>query len=289
MTAEEIAKSVKTLYSLPALVMRLNDALNDPYASSADLERIIINDPGLTVKILKFTNSSYFGFAHKIDSLSQAISLIGQQELRNLVMLNAVCSTFKGIPEHLVDMQSFWLNSITCGVLCRCLAKQGRQPNQERYFILGLLRNIGKLVLLSEFPTRYCQILNQGKLDEPSILAAEQAEFGFTHPLLTAEILKLWQLPANIWQVIQYQYQPLAAPDYHKDIYILHIAALLTDVTEPYTKTDPDIEQLQQIIENPEYNILDLEIGTFQQVIVESSMQTLEILNIIMPGAGLIF
>ncbi len=286
---EAIAKSVNNLYSLPAVVMRINELLANPNSSSLDFERIIINDPGLTLKVLKFVNSAYFGYPQKIDTLSQAITLIGLEELRNLVLATSITAVFRGIPEEYIDMQSFWFHSITCGVLSRTLAKKCKIPKLETFFIMGLLHCIGKLVLISQFPEQYLPIVKAVENDEITVLETEYNIFGFSHPLLTAELLKYWQIPVRIWQVILYQYKPLDALEYQQDACILHVAAIIASAIEPYAKVDPNIQMVQQILNDSPILLLNLDEQEIQDLVFDTTLQTMSILDIIVPGSNLIY
>lgn len=289
MTPEQLAKRVNSIYSLPEVAMRVNELINDPNTNSFDLEEVIIHDPGLTTKILKFVNSAYFGFNKKVDRISYAITLIGQQELRNLVVSNSVIALFKGIPEKVIDMQSFWFHCITCGVLSRALARHCRYKNLEHFFIIGLLHNIGKLIFLCQFSEQYSTILSAAAKDEYAILAAEENLFGFSHPQLTAELLKQWQLPDSIWEVILNQYQPMEATDYRKETCILHLAAVLSEAIEPYTKEPTDLKTIQQAFDDSTWAIFNLDEKIIQDMVADSTLQIMEIMEIIQPGFSIIY
>lgn len=115
MDPSAIAANVSSIFSLPEAVSRVNELIDSGNASSIELEQVISSDPALTAKLLKFANSSYFGFSGKVATVPKAISIVGHKELRNLVIAASVTSTFKGIPAELVDMDIFWNHSITCG------------------------------------------------------------------------------------------------------------------------------------------------------------------------------
>jgi c-di-GMP-related signal transduction protein len=93
-----IVTNVRPIFSLPDVVVRVNDLIDSGEATNTELERVIASDPALTAKILKFANSSYFGFSGKVETVLKAIAIIGHKELRNLVLATSVTSTFKDIP-----------------------------------------------------------------------------------------------------------------------------------------------------------------------------------------------
>jgi len=222
MEPQAIAANVKSIFSLPDVVFKINELINSGEASNNELEQVILNDPGLTAKILRFSNSAYFGFSRKIDTVSHAIALIGHNELRNLVLASSVTSVFKGVSSDVFDMESFWHQSVCVGVIARLLAYN--VDCRERMFIAGLLHGIGKLILLSQFPDKAVNILNIDNQDENTIIKAERKVFGFTSAELGAEFLNAWDLPKSIWRIVNKQLTPLSEDQFKTDACILYMA-----------------------------------------------------------------
>lgn len=92
MTPQSLAKEVDSIYSLPEVAIRINELLAAPNTTVHDIERVIALDPALTAKILKLINSSFYGFSRKIETVAQAVSLLGHKEIRNLVLATSVLS-----------------------------------------------------------------------------------------------------------------------------------------------------------------------------------------------------
>ena len=124
MDPRAVVAKVHSIFSLPEVVVRINELIDSNAATNVEIEQVILNDPALTAKLLKFANSSYFGFSGKIDKVLRAISIIGHKELRNLVIASSVTTTFKNIPPNLLNMDLFWKNSVTCGVVARLLSAE---------------------------------------------------------------------------------------------------------------------------------------------------------------------
>lgn len=110
-----IVTNIRSIFSLPDVVVRINELIDAGETTNLELERVILNDPALTAKLLKFANSSYFGLSGRVDTVLRAISIIGHKELRNLVVASSVTETFKDIPSNLVNMDTFWYHSVTSG------------------------------------------------------------------------------------------------------------------------------------------------------------------------------
>ncbi len=289
MTPEMLAEKVNVLFSLPDVALRINELLELDETTNQDLEEVILFDPALTAKLLKIVNSAYFGFPGKIDSIARAIGMIGQKELRNLVVATTVADSFKGIPEHLIDMDTFWYHSVTSGILARMLAKSCRRLDQERFFIAGLLHSVGKLVFFTEYPEQSSLILSLKDQGQEAMTNKERETFGFTFAELGAELLKQWRLPASIWAMIYSQLDPFNAIDSVDDACILHVAALIADQIEPCSKQELDFQEPELDYDSQAFKYLQLEESVVTPLIQESSFQAFEILSFIRPEASVIF
>jgi putative nucleotidyltransferase with HDIG domain len=226
MTAELqslIAKSV-TLASLPETVTRTQTLINSPGSSAAEIGDSLSHDPALTARLLQIVNSPYYGFATQVDTVSRAITLIGTLELLDLVLATSVIRLFKDIPPELVTMDKFWEHSLYTAVIARILAQRGRAPNVERYFIAGLIHDIGELVLFSQRPRQSAEVLRLVQEQPGELLAAERQVFGFTHGQVGAELARAWNLPPSLVTAIQYHHAPADADSFQLEAAIVHCA-----------------------------------------------------------------
>lgn len=289
MIPELLTEKAKGLHSLPEIVIRVNELLDDPNSSNADLAEVILLDPSLTGKLLKIVNSSYFGYPGEIDSVSRAIRMIGYKELKNLVMTAVIADRFKGIPEHLVDMDIFWFHSVTSGVLAKLLAIRCNRLDSEHFFLSGLLHGIGKLLMFTEYPEKSSQILSLKDQGQEAMTRQEKQVFGFTHTQLGAELLKQWQLPETIWFLIENQLQALSAPKMVDETCILNAAIKIADRIEPCAYVEINFQDLKLEFNDPVFKYLQLSEEEVMPLIQESNMQALEIMSFIRPEASFIF
>lgn len=283
-----IAENVRTVFSLPDIALRINELISSEKASNTELERIILHDPAITAKILRFANSAYFGFSREVETISRAITLIGHKELRNLVMATSVISTFKDISSDLIDMESFWYQSVTCGVVARLLAVYKKNKARERFFIAGLLHAIGKLILLSQFPKESAEILRYKDQGIQAITNAERKIFGFTYVQLSAELLKLWKLPPSIWRIVEYQLNPLDGREFRDDACILHVATNFASCIQPFSSNENHIDEIKPAYQPEVWNYLGLDTEVHKPIHTASSAQVFEILSTIRPQTVII-
>ncbi len=288
-TPEQLAEKVNTLFSLPDIALRINELLNQESCTNADLEELIQHDPALTTQMLRLVNSSYYGFPQEIDSLSRAISIIGQKELRLMVMATAVVDTFKGIPDDLVDMNTFWYHSVTSAVIARLLAQHYKQDNTERFFIAGLLYSIGKLMFFTQYPEQSAHILTLQNQSTQSRAQAEINFFGFTYAEAGAALLEKWGLPQSIWAMIDSHLHPAQSESSVEEACLLAIAADIADKIEPCAKVDLDFEEPELDYSQPAYQYMQLQPEQTSEIIQEAVFESFEILSIIRPEATQIF
>lgn len=274
-----IVTDVRSIFSLPDAVIRINDLIDSGDAANAELERAILNDPALTAKLLKFANSSYFGLSGKVETVLRAISIIGHKELRNLVIASSVTSTFKGIPSDLVDMDAFWHHSVTCGVTARLLACS--VDSRERFFIAGLLHGVGRLILFSQYPKESAKVLNSMSQGEDAAIQAELKIFGFTHAQLGAELLKQWRLPPNIWKMVELQLDPMKDEAHQYDACTLCAAVNIANFIYPCTNQRTNSDNKIPNHAFKAWSLLGLSPELIESVITVAKLQIIEVLNII--------
>ena len=186
----ELLESYVEISSLPMIFYRISEAVNDPRASMADIGKIIGDDPGLTVRLLRLVNSAFYGFPSKIDTITQALVIIGTRQLCDLALGTSMITLFNGIPEDLVNMQSFWRHSITCGIAAKTLAVYRRETNIERFFVTGMIHDIGRLVIYKKIGEQAREVLLRCKSSGALLFLTEQEVIGFDHATLGRMLLQ---------------------------------------------------------------------------------------------------
>lgn len=230
-TANLISDSVE-LASLPAVVMQAMELLNDPNTSASDIGNVINEDPALTLRLLKIVNSAFYGFPSRIETVSRAITIIGTLELADLIVGSTVVNTFAHLPNKLVNMEQFWRHSLYSGIVARLLAGRLRAPHTERCFVLGLLHDIGCLVLYRQWPEKSCQALELCATGKLPLYLAEQQVFGFDHGAIGAELMQQWKLPESFVEVAQHHHQPSQAKRFRLETATVHLADAIADMTQ---------------------------------------------------------
>ncbi len=226
--AASLVASASEFAILPTVYFKVDEAINDPCKSNHHLSQIINEDAVLAAKLLRIANSALFNFPSRIDTISRAITVIGTQQLRDMVLSCSVIKTFNHLPADLVDMDSFWRHSMATAVAARLLATYCKELNVERYFVAGLLHDIGQLVLFSEIPDLICEVIQKARSMQLLLQDVELDMVGFTHADVGALLMKSWQLPECLEETVGYHHMPDSAKVSIKEVAIVHVADLMT-------------------------------------------------------------
>lgn len=231
---EEIVKTLKNLVSLPEVCARVQTMIDDPDSSIEKIGKVISQDPALATRLLGIANSSLYGFAHKIDTISRALTIVGTGQVRSLLIATSAVKVFENIPNDLVTMDDFWRHSIYCGLVARLLTRHFPPMQEETMFVAGLLHDIGQLVLFNKAPSqeREALLLSLEDDEEPDIYEAERKVLGFDHAQVGAELIRQWQLPDSLREIVEFHHQPAKAVHFPKEVAVIHIANSLACLAE---------------------------------------------------------
>ena len=228
LTARDLINDTVELASLPSVVMRAMELLNNPTTSASEIGDVIAEDPALTARLLKIVNSSFYGFPSRVDTISRAITIIGTLELTDLILGSSAIRVFNRIPNQLINMDKFWEHSLYTGIVARILARYLRAPNTERCFVMGLLHDIGSLVLYRQQPEHSRQALQLATDQSVSLNMAEREVFGFDHGEVGAELMHAWNLPEGFIETTRHHHQPSAAERYRLETASIHLADVIS-------------------------------------------------------------
>lgn len=231
-TIPSLLNGVSAVPSLPLFHERLDEAINHPRSSITDIAKIISEDQGLTARILKLANSPLFGYFSRIDTISQAVTIIGVQQVRDLALAVSVMGLFKGIPEDLITMELFWKHGIACGLTARILATSQREANLERFFVAGILHDIGRLVMFINAPDLSREMIEICRQENRILSKVEQERLGFDHGQVGGQLLRAWKIPARVSEPVECHHRCSQAVQYPRETAILHMADLIAHALE---------------------------------------------------------
>jgi len=203
MNVNDYAEQASEIFVLSDSFIRIKELIDDDSSTIDDIADVIILDPALTSTILKLANSSLFSYPGKIDTISKAVLVLGITEVYNLVIAFFTSRAFKALNVEQDYLDDFWCKSVDCALIVKYLGVNLRIPNAERLFIIGLLHNLGELVIQQLSPEK-ALVANKFTATELP-WDKQQQTLKFSYGECTAELLKQWQLPFSIIEPIRNQ------------------------------------------------------------------------------------
>jgi HD-like signal output (HDOD) protein len=207
-----IEKQIDLMPPLPITVSRVLEVTNNPESSANDLLKAILPDQTMCVAILKIANSVLYGRPKQVSSLETAVTVLGFNEIRNIVLAKAAVTAFNSIPKtHEKEIGAFWDHAFTCGLAARIIGEHINQPSGQ-FFIGGLLHDIGKLAMLLAFGEKYDTLKWFTGFSTTAKLQEEQQAFAITHDIVGGRLLRHWQFPDNLIAALHYHHTPNSSP-----------------------------------------------------------------------------
>jgi HD-like signal output (HDOD) protein/signal transduction histidine kinase len=199
----------RSLPTLPHILLQLIDICNRQEKGIKELGRLINQDPSLSERVLRLVNSAHFSLKHKVTSIEQALLLLGMDAVKNVAISSSIYQVFhRSRRRSAFDLKLFWWHSLSCAAVARLLARKLQYPTPEEAFLSGLLHDIGKIVLWTNFEEEYERILKTAGEDAAALLQAEK-ELGLTHAEVGAWLIGRWDLRSLMPDALQYHHDPV--------------------------------------------------------------------------------
>jgi putative nucleotidyltransferase with HDIG domain len=214
-SAQSLLQGNVELPTLPQVVAKINALVDDPDVGVREIGAAVGEDAPIAAKVLKIANSAYFGLREKVVSTEHATAVLGVRMLRTVAMQASVIKQY----EHLRGQEHFsfdglWRHSILTGQVCAALAGRCRARIRlapEEFQVVGLLHDMGKILLLEGKPKEYFAALQEARATSQPEFAVEVRTFGFHHGHVGALIARQWGLPALVSDAIEYHHGPREA------------------------------------------------------------------------------
>jgi len=197
------------LPGLPQSAIRLLDLSKDPENGPVEFAAVIEADPGLTGQVLRFVNSSYFGFSREISSVKLAITMVGVRTIKNFSLWNAVFSLMPNPKCGAFDLKKLWQDSLRRGLFARSVAKL-LGLKAEDAFSAALLQDMAVPMLAKELPEAYSELLVERNQGRRRLSDLERDRFGWTHAEAAGLLALKWNLPSQFAALLEQHAGPMA-------------------------------------------------------------------------------
>lgn len=233
--------------SPPGTYFKLREAIENPQATFEDYSRIISLDPALAARLLKIVNSPFYGMMARVETISHALNIIGSDQLSELALATSVITRFEGLPAGLINLSAFWAHSVACGVAARHMARHLGLDEPSRYYVAGMLHDIGKLVLFREAPEQFQKALAQFEGNGGLPLAdLESKILGFNHAQIGGILLKEWKLPQSLADTVTAHHDPAKARVNPVGAGLVHVADVLVYEIKLGSSGEPALPPLKK-------------------------------------------
>ncbi len=222
MEFKDLLASQAALPSIPRVIALLLSELGKDEPDLKKVSQLVGTDPTLTMRLLQIANSAQFQLSKKIGSVSEALALLGTNQLRDTAMAAAVAGAFRNVPG--IDLRQFWRYSLDVAKLSRMLAGVVRLP-QPIAFTAGLIHAVGELVMCVGLTNELRAI----DPDAPPLglkrAKAERKLLGYCYADVGAAFAQSWQFPQAIVDALGHQHAPFESGVYEPLAGVLHLAA----------------------------------------------------------------
>jgi putative nucleotidyltransferase with HDIG domain len=206
----EIARRAGEVPPLPHVALKVIQLAGQSTTSAADLENVISHDPVLVGSVLKQANSAYYGVRGGVATIGHAVLVLGFGTLRTLVITACSRSLLSNKKSSFKD-RILWEHSIAAAIVSKLVAREVGYESPEEAFVAGLLHDIGKVVLDTNHPAAFQQVIERVYNDGESFVDAEREAFGLDHGEVGGLVVGKWGLAEELVEAVRHHHEPESA------------------------------------------------------------------------------
>ena len=222
MDIQSLVNHSTQLPTVPAVTQRVIASFSSEDVTMGEIAELLETDPVLSAKLLRLANSAYFQVSRSIESVDEAIRILGMAMVRNLVLAGGMVGAFVNTPG--IDLHTFWTYSLYTACSARWLAPHCR-VNRDLVFTVGLIHGIGQLHLHSAAPAAMVALDQQLPPLHADRAAAEAQALGFHFLNVSAALARRWNFPQSLVDALEHIADPLAAPAFSEVAATVHLGA----------------------------------------------------------------
>lgn len=207
---DEILNIANHVPPFPKVALQIMKMLDDPEVKAKDLAEVIQYDAAITVNILKTCNAAYFGLTRKVSSLDDALVVLGQDILKDILMASSSAKFYKGEAGvgYSLEQGDLWKHSVATAVMAKLISSHFDEVDSGTAFTAGLLHDIGKRFLSSFVADDFQKIMTLAHNGQSSFIEAEKEICGMNHAELGGLILGKWEFADNLRLAVQQHHDP---------------------------------------------------------------------------------
>lgn len=231
-----------SLPALPTVVHEASALMHSDKASMAKVAAIISKDQALCAKVLQVINSPVYGFTGRISTIQNALTLLGYNVVYNIIISMLVSDNMAkdsiGLRQH----------CYCCSLACGLIAKELNLPTTSECVVAGLLHDFGKMLIQTNFPDAYEQIVQLVRDEDISFWDAEKTVLKFSHEHINAWVAEQWRLPRSLSEPMVYHHAPLSAPSQSQISGVVHLGDFFVRLFEKGSGGDCGVSHLDKAV-----------------------------------------
>lgn len=204
MTSKELILQNYDIPAVPMVAVKVLRLIDEPKTTIDDLQRAIMADQALATRVLKMANSAFYGVRHNVDTISEAISIMGFNTIRNLTLAVATREVYKRF--GLIE-QKLWEHSLGVSIAAGIIASMIPSVKNEEAVVAGLLHDVGKVIMNNAEPERFALLTQRVYEERLTYNEIEEGIFGFTHAEAGRILAEKWGFPEVLCDVIGYHHE----------------------------------------------------------------------------------
>ena len=221
--AEALVSQVNQLITLPAIYFEIRRIIESPSSDIIDIAKAISTDVALTAALLRIVNSPIYAQSRPVETVTRAVSMLGLKQIHDLCLASCVASTFAKTHPKLMDVERFWSESLLRATCARSLALKCGILDIERLFIIGLLCDIGHMVMFMRIPEAMSKLFALRDTSAEPIHLIERKHLECDYAEIGGVLLRCWNLPPGIYHPIEQHTDPRADLPNAMETALLHL------------------------------------------------------------------
>lgn len=222
-----ITEKIKNIPSLPEIITKSIEIMQDKNTSANDLSKVISNDIGLTARVLKLVNSAYYGFPKQISTIQQAISILGFTTIKGVILSASIFKMFSDKNNQMFNYKDFWKHSLLVATGTRKLSKYLENNLKDDIFAAAFLHDIGKVIFAQYDRQNYSQVCKFENLTDKEYMKKEEEICGLNHCEIANIVAYSWNLPEIFCDIITYHHYPQNSFKFEKECTIVFLSDLI--------------------------------------------------------------
>lgn len=211
-------ESCPKLASLQSINRALTQLVNSEHSLNSQIAQVIRRDPSLTARLLRMVNSVYYGLSTHVNNIEEAVFFLGLRQIRELSMATPVIEDIEKLQQNTagnLPWKELWSHSLGTAILTReILSATPMHVDDDTDYLVGLLHNVGKVVMAYAFPTELAAIMATRLACPEDVCCLEREMIGWDHARIGAHYLSRHHIPAEIATAVLYHGEPDQAPEH---------------------------------------------------------------------------